>query len=1165
MRKPRLAVAVVRAVVLSGVVSAFALPARAVVPLDFQDSLIASLTQPTALAFTPDGRLLITRQPGVLRIVQGGALLATPALTLTPVCSGSERGLLGVAVDPAFTSNNFIYLYYTANKAGTCVNRVSRFTLPATNVVSTATEVILLDNMHSIAGNHNAGDLNFGKDGYLYVSVGDGGCDYANDSGCGGQNDASRDVNTLNGKILRITRDGAVPPDNPFVGAGTASCKTGDAAAGVRCQETFAWGLRNPFRFAMDPGALGTRFFINDVGQSAWEEIDLGQKGADYGWNCREGAHANPEAGATCSPAPPAMVDPIFEYPHAAGCGSITGGDFLPSGSWPATFDGSYFYSDYNCGTIYKLVPNGAGGYTSTSFATGLGTSSAVHLEFGPAGTGQVGLYYTNYAGGGQVRVITFVGTGNRSPHAVIGASPLSGSSPLLVTFDGTGSSDPDGDTLTYLWSFGDGTPDGQTSTVTTTHTYAANGTYTAVLRTRDPANALSDPVSILINVDNTPPVPTIVAPAATDLFRVGQTVTLVGSALDAEDGALADSRLTWNILKHHDAHTHPFLTDVVGNNIVITTPPPEDVAGALTSYLEIQLTATDSKGAQTTITQDFNPHKVDVTLQTTPSGLGLQVNGGPVTAPVTITSWESWDLQLNAPDQTSGGTSWTFVAWSDGGAQTHTFTTPAAAVTLGASFGTESPAPDAAPFLALRSTNQANRIDWLNPSGPQFVSATLVFRADRFPTTPADGALLFTGGAPGTVSVVEHGGLTNGTTYYYAAFVNLAGGGISSGRFAKGTPFDTAGPVKWAYTTGATAVAPPAIGVSVLAVSNDRGVHAMEPGTGGGSWPAGYAPLLLGGAVQSRPPVVTTGLVPAHPTLAFVTAQDGKVYGIDAATGALVWESPVLGQSLQAGVAGGFTAFGFFTNRLFVGTRNASAANVFYALDPANGQVVGTPYAGAEGGGLGIVSGGAAVDYATNRVYFASRAAESGAHTLWCVEATAGGFVYRWSADVGDVDGSPVVRRDRVYVGGNDGVVHAFDKVTGVEAWAFATGGGAIKAFLFPDRANALYFAGTSAVFGLADDGEAASPLFPPIAANSPSPVLFRPATATAPARLYFGGGDQKLHEVDLSQSPPVEKTIVLGTVPAVIGAPTFDTARGLVYVGSDAGVVYAIETPLP
>ena len=159
----------------------------AAVPAGFQDSLVVgTLGGPTALAFTPDGRLLITRQLGVLRVFGPSGLVATPALTLSGVCSNSERGLLGVAVDPDFATNNYIYVYYTTNASGTCQNRVSRFVLPAGNVINPATETVLLDNIHSIAGNHNAGDVQFGKDGYLYVSVGDGGCDYAGDSGCAG-------------------------------------------------------------------------------------------------------------------------------------------------------------------------------------------------------------------------------------------------------------------------------------------------------------------------------------------------------------------------------------------------------------------------------------------------------------------------------------------------------------------------------------------------------------------------------------------------------------------------------------------------------------------------------------------------------------------------------------------------------------------------------------------------------------------------------------------------------------------------------------------------------------------------------------------------------------------------------------------------------------------
>ena len=163
---------------------------------------------------------------------------------------------------------------------------------------------MLIDNIPSPNSNHNAGDLNFGKDGYLYASVGDGGRDYAGDSGGAGENDAARDSHVLQGKILRIAPDGSIPSTNPYQGADSARCNvTGKTTAGKQCQETFASGLRNPFRMAFDPDAASTRFFINDVGQNAWEEIDEGEAGADYGWNCREGKHPNSTTGK-CDPAP---------------------------------------------------------------------------------------------------------------------------------------------------------------------------------------------------------------------------------------------------------------------------------------------------------------------------------------------------------------------------------------------------------------------------------------------------------------------------------------------------------------------------------------------------------------------------------------------------------------------------------------------------------------------------------------------------------------------------------------------------------------------------------------------------------------------------------------------------------------------------------------------
>jgi glucose/arabinose dehydrogenase len=157
------------------------------IPAGFENTLVASVANPTALAFTADGRLLITSQTGKLWVRQRTLLLPTPALDLTSViCADSERGLLGVAVDPTFSTTHFIYLYYTFKKAGACernttsspVNRVSRFTLGDANTVSRASELILIDNIPSPNGNHNGGDVHVGRDGFLYISVGDGGCDY---------------------------------------------------------------------------------------------------------------------------------------------------------------------------------------------------------------------------------------------------------------------------------------------------------------------------------------------------------------------------------------------------------------------------------------------------------------------------------------------------------------------------------------------------------------------------------------------------------------------------------------------------------------------------------------------------------------------------------------------------------------------------------------------------------------------------------------------------------------------------------------------------------------------------------------------------------------------------------------------------------------------------
>lgn len=678
-------------------------PASAGPPSDFSDTLVTDVGLPTALAFTPDKRMLITTQGGGLRVYEGGELLATPALSIptSRICANSERGLLGVAVDPSFAANDRVYLFYTFKKSsGSCVNRVSRFTLSDSNVVDAASEQVLVDNMPSPNGNHNAGDLNFGKDGNLYISIGDGGCDYAGNSGCAGQNDAARDQHVLTGKILRITADGGIPSDNPFQGAGTARCNvTGQTTSGNKCQETFAWGLRNPFRMAFDPNAEGTRFFINDVGQNAREEIDEGQAGADYGWNCREGTRTNSTSGP-CNPNPPSMVSPVFEYSHGTNpelspfqdCNSITGGAFVPEGLWPG-FDGAYLFGDYVCGKIFKLT-NSGGTWAASNFVTGLGSSSAVHLAFGPYGNTQA-LYYTTYANGGQVRSIVYDPPGNVAPKADIKASQGSENS-LTVNFDGSGSGDPDpNDTLTYLWDFtNDGTVDAATTTPTTAHTYGAKGTYTAALRVRDNQSAVSDPDTVTVTPGNAAPSPTITAPAADLRFRVGQEITLAGGATDPEDGTLPPDALKWEIIGHHNGdHVHGNLFSAIGSNSEATTftaPPPEDLfATDSGNYLEIRLTATDSDGNSRTVSQRLDPRRVNVTFKTLPKNKpNVTVNGETIDAPKTLTSWEGYELNVNATSpQKIGRRNYVFASWSDGGPASHTTTTPPSARTYTATF----------------------------------------------------------------------------------------------------------------------------------------------------------------------------------------------------------------------------------------------------------------------------------------------------------------------------------------------------------------------------------------------------------------------------------------------------------------------------------------------
>ena len=537
---------------------------------------MATVPGPTALTFTPDGRMLVATQLGQLRVVVNDTLLSAPVVDLAAsVCTGEEQGLLGVAVDPSFATNGFVYLYYTDDKAGTCENRVSRFTMSGNSTVP-GSELVLIDGIPSPAGIHNAGDLHFGNDGLLYISVGDGGCDYLGDSGCGGANDASRDQNVLLGKILRITATGAIPASNPFQGAGTARCNvTGRTSAGLKCQETFAWGLRNPFRIAFDPNTTATRFFINDVGQSLWEEIDEGQAGADYGWNVREGI--------CCGAPDPGMTDPIYSYDHSTGCGAITGGAFVPNGVWPPSYDGTYVYADYVCGEMFVLRKGTGTSYTASSFATGNG--APVEVAFGPYGSTQA-LYYTNYNERRPDPSNRLHGQCESRTHSVAHRFAVSrpGAAQRHARRLRVGGSGPQATRSTSAGVSATGTRTRRRPAPTTQHVYSARehtqrSVSRSTITTPPPSRRPSR-----IDAGNSPPVPSIDAPSAAFRFKVGQAIQLRGSATDPEDGTLAGSSLSWTVVKHHSTHTHPFLPPTSGRRSTSSrpsprTPPPRQTA----------------------------------------------------------------------------------------------------------------------------------------------------------------------------------------------------------------------------------------------------------------------------------------------------------------------------------------------------------------------------------------------------------------------------------------------------------------------------------------------------------------------------------------------------------------------------------------------------------
>jgi glucose/arabinose dehydrogenase len=305
-------------------------------PKEFKADVVATgLTGATALEIAADGRIFVCEQTGTLRVVKNGKLLPAPFVKL-PVDSTWERGLIGVTVAPDFPKTPHVFVCYVAAKPYPH-HVISRFTAEG-DVAKPGSEKILLegDDQTKLGGDvpagHQGGAIHFGKDGKLYIAIGDQ---------TAGK--PAQDLRSLQGKLLRINPDGTIPDDNPF-----ASKTTGKYRA------IWALGLRNPFTFAVQ--AETGRIFINDVGGQA-EEVNEGVAGGNYGW-------PTVEHGPTSDPR---FRGPIHHYPTAC----VIGAAFYPKSSrWPKEYGGQYFFGDFNHGWIKTLDP--ANPSVAKPFATGL-------------------------------------------------------------------------------------------------------------------------------------------------------------------------------------------------------------------------------------------------------------------------------------------------------------------------------------------------------------------------------------------------------------------------------------------------------------------------------------------------------------------------------------------------------------------------------------------------------------------------------------------------------------------------------------------------------------------------------------------------------------------------------------------------------------------------
>ncbi|QNK81544.1 PQQ-dependent sugar dehydrogenase [Nakamurella sp. PAMC28650] len=613
------------------------------VPAGFsQTQLLHGLKDPSVFAFAPNGDIYIGEQSGVILLYRNGLLLPTPVVSLNANNVG-ETGLLGMALDPNFAVNGYLYVSYTAPVTFTSgvvhpLTQLSRFTV-LNGTASLASERIFLRG-NQIQNLHHAGnDLKVGPDDKLWWSVGDNDPSLTN----------AQTLANIYGKILRLNLDGTVPADNPFVNVPGAT------------PYIYALGLRNPFRFTFLPDG---RAMTADTGSSFWEELDTIQSGGNYGWPFYEGQCFN------CG-----YLDPSYAYGHLPVDGAVSAVAAYSGTSFPEKYRNVVFVGDYNRTDIEAVQFDSS--YSTeishTVFDSAAGTIA--DLQQGPDGA----LYFVSIFEGTFSKITAI---GPFPPTAVATATPQTGPAPLTVVFSSAGSTDPHGQPLGYAWDFGDGSA--PSNTPNPTHTYVA-GAYTATLTvTGGTGGTQTATTTTPVVAGHTPPSVAINSPAT---YSAGDLLSFSGTATDPADGTLPPGAYTWQVdyITHGvpqpfylSEAPHPFYGPVSGSTTG-SVLVQRDISTDPTSFYRITLTVVDSLGLTTTVTKDVAPTPASWSTTASVPGAAYYVDGLLTTGARTVTDRSGITHVLaGLPVQNLAGIRYRFQGWSDGSALTDSFSSAA-------------------------------------------------------------------------------------------------------------------------------------------------------------------------------------------------------------------------------------------------------------------------------------------------------------------------------------------------------------------------------------------------------------------------------------------------------------------------------------------------------